>query len=149
MALTALSLAIAGIDYPNKRGPTRAFELRLCVPGESVELRPEPNNPADPLAVAVYSARGIQLGYLTAERAPWIGAMIRNGREIQAIFQGMTRRSAFIRVAFDGEVPLLPQRPDLEKVTDPEQGTTADDFWPDEIPPEESWDDGWSGDGPN
>lgn len=144
MALSALTLAIAGIRYPNRRGPARGFELRLCIAGEPVELRPEPGNPADPLAVAIYSARGIQLGYVAAERAPWISAMIRNGREIRAIFQGMTAHHAFIRLAFDGETPALPPRPDLLKVADPDEGAAADGFWPDETPPDEVWDDGWS-----
>lgn len=155
MALTALSLAIAGIQHPNRRGPSRGFELRLCIPGEPVELRPEPGNPADPLAVAIYSARGIQLGYVTAERAPWIGAMIRNGREVQAIFQGMTRDSAFVRLAFDGETPSLPPRRDLRKVADPENdnGNVPDQFWPDDIPADEIWDEpreaGWDEGGPH
>jgi hypothetical protein len=38
------SLAIVGIDYPNKRGPGRRFKLEICLPGEPIELRPEPNN---------------------------------------------------------------------------------------------------------
>ncbi len=80
----------------------------MCLPGEPAELRPEPNNPADPQAVAVYSARGIQIGYLTAERAPWIGGMIRNGREMVAIFQAPTPYGALVRLAFDGEQPQLP-----------------------------------------
>jgi hypothetical protein len=41
------SLAIVGIDYPNKRGPGRRFELEICKPGEPIELRPEPDNPFD------------------------------------------------------------------------------------------------------
>ena len=126
MVLPAISLAIVGAQYPNKRGPTRRFELALCKPGEPIELRREPNNPADPRAVAVYSARGVQLGYLTAERAPWIGAMINRGREIRAIFQRQTDYGGVIRVAFDGAVPELP--------TDSrhEQRDEEPDFWPDE-----------------
>jgi hypothetical protein len=120
------SLAIVGIDYPNKRGPARRFELALCAPGEPVEVSPEPNNKHDPYAVAVYSCRGVQLGYLTAERAPWIGAQIRQGRELRAIFQGMTDKVGGRRLAFAGEAPTLP----------PVQPAfpAADDngFWPDE-----------------
>lgn len=98
--------------------------MAACKPGEPIELRPEPKNPADPHAVAIYSARGIQLGYLTAERAPRIGAMIRQGREVAAIFQEQTEFGGAIRVAFDGDLPTLPPvRPKPE----PEP-----DFWPDE-----------------
>jgi hypothetical protein len=64
--MKALSLAIVGIDYPNKRGPARRFELEICQPGEPIELRSEPNNPHDEHAIAVFSCRGIQLGYLAS-----------------------------------------------------------------------------------
>lgn len=132
MPITALSLAVVGADYPNKRGPGRRFELEMCTPGEPVQLIPEPKNPADPRAVAVFSARRIQIGYLTAERCGWIGAMIEAGRPIEAIYQQQTKHGAIIRVAFDGEAPTLPEpRPvPVSSENDP-------DFWPDEIPPDE------------
>ncbi|MDP5279927.1 HIRAN domain-containing protein [Sphingomonas sp. DG1-23] len=109
MPLPDQSLAVVGADYPNKQGPGRRFELNICRPGEPIELRPEPKNPKDENAVAVYSARGVQLGYLTAERAPWIGGMLKQGREVRAIFQRQTGFGAWIRIAFDGEAPVLPQ----------------------------------------
>lgn len=59
-----MSLAVVGADYPNARGPTRRFEIVLCVPGETIELRREPKNPADSRAIDVYSLRGVQLGYI-------------------------------------------------------------------------------------
>lgn len=65
-----LSLFVVGAGHPNKRGGDRRFEALLCAPGEPIELVPEPRNPADPNAVAVFSIRGVQIGYLTAERAP-------------------------------------------------------------------------------
>lgn len=80
----------------------------MCVPGERVELRPEPGNPTDPCAVAVYSARDVQIGYLQAERCGRISAMIKQGREVLAIFQGVDRFRGYIRVAYDGAVPVLP-----------------------------------------
>lgn len=116
--MKTLSLAVVGADHPNKRGPTRRFEIAMCAPGEPVELRPEPNNPADPQAVAVFSVRGVQLGYLTAERAPWIGAMIRNGRELMTIFQARTPYGALVRVAFDGAEPELPPIREPEQEVD-------------------------------
>jgi hypothetical protein len=103
----------------------------MCAPGEPVELRPEPDNPADEYAVAVYSARGIQIGYLTAERAPWIGGMLKAGREIAAIFQEETPYGAAIRAAFDGESPTLPPRPEVSEAAD------NDGFWPDPEYPDE------------
>ncbi|WP_241233713.1 HIRAN domain-containing protein [Altericroceibacterium xinjiangense] len=124
-ALPSLSLAVVGADYPNKRGPARRFEIALCHPGEPVELVPEPKNPADPRAIAVYSCRGVQMGYVSAERCGRIGALIRQGRDVQAIFQETARYGAVIRVAFDGEKPRLP--PPARPVP-PENA----EFWPDE-----------------
>lgn len=138
MTRPSQSLAVVGAQYPNKRGPTRRFELNLCKPGEPIELRPEPKNKADENAVAVYSPRGIQLGYLTAERAPWIGGMIKQGRVITAIFQNQTAFGAWIRIAFDGEQPVLPTDNRLEHAAD--EGFSDDpgpDFYPDEEWPDE------------
>lgn len=105
-----LSLAVVGINFANrdKGKSNRRFEMRLCSPGEPVELRLEPKNPADKNAVAVFSARGVQLGYLTAERAPWIGGKIRAGEIVQAVFQGETATAAIIRARFGGGAPTLP-----------------------------------------
>lgn len=136
MPLSALSLAVVGADYPNKRGPGRRFELNICRPGEKVELIPEPKNPADPRAVAVFSARGIQLGYLTAERCGWIGSMLTQGRELRAIFQAQTSFGAWIRVAFDGAEPALPEGSPDDLVREPEI-EDGSGFWPDFIPPDE------------
>lgn len=111
-----MSVAVVGIDYPNKRGPARRFALEICVPGESVELRPEPKNQFDEHAIAVFSCRGIQLGYLPSERAVLIGTLMRQGHEVQAIFQALEPKVGWIRIAFDGEQPMLPtatQQPDV------------------------------------
>lgn len=128
MPLPQLSLAVVGADFPNKRGPTRRFELAICRPGEPVELRPEPKNPADPLAVAVFSERGIQIGYLTAERCGRIGALIREGREVLAVFQEHTTFGAVIRAAFDGDRPVLPA---ARAESPPEPDWWPDEEWPD------------------
>lgn len=110
--MKAFSLAVVGLPYPNKRGVDRRFEAQICVPGEAIELRPEPKNPHDRWAVAVFSIRGIQIGYVTAEKCQWIGGMIREGRQIAVIFQGLAHNTAWVRVALDGEVLTLPsQRP--------------------------------------
>ncbi len=124
MPLPARSLAVVGVDFPNPKGPTRRFEVELRRPGEPVELRPEPRNRHDPQAIAVFSCRGVQIGYLPAERAPLIGGIIAKGVEVGAIFQERTNWGAAIRVAFDGEQPRLPARR--------EPDDSASDWWPDE-----------------
>ncbi len=129
--MRALSLAIVGIDYPNKRGPGRRFELEICRAGELIELRAEPSNPFDEHAIAVFSSRGIQLGYLASERAVLIGTLWRQGHETHAIFQGLEAKVGWLRVAFDGEEPVLPS------LTTSKPAAGADGFWPDEIYPDD------------
>lgn len=121
-----LSLAVVGIDFANadKTKSNRRFELLQCEPGDPVELRREPKNPHDPSAVAVFSERGIQVGYLTAERAPWIGGKISVGEEVEAIFQALSGGAATIRVRFGGGSPTLP-------VAAPPPTSSFDDFHPD------------------
>ncbi|MEP9401381.1 HIRAN domain-containing protein [Sphingomonas sp. VNH70] len=126
-----LSLHVVGADHPNRSGRgNRRFEILLCRPGEPVTLAPEPRNPVDPNAVMVLSARGVQIGYLTADRAAWIAPMLRSGRECHAIFQQPTPAGAAIRLAFDGRRPALPRA----------VGEGADeepDYWPDDLPPDD------------
>ena len=125
-----LSLHVVGADHPNRGGGNRRFEILLCTPGEAVALVPEPRNPVDPNAVMVVSARGVQIGYLTADRAAWIGAMLRQGREVAAVFQQATPMGAAVRVAFDGVVPVVPAVREVGEDAAPE-------FWPDEVWPED------------
>lgn len=133
MALPAMSLAVVGADHPNKRGPSRRFELNICRPGEPVALIPEPKNPKDENAVGVFSERGVQLGYLKAERAPWIGGMLKQGREITAKFQGKAAFGGWIRIAFDGAQPDLPPDPPAERTEiDEFADEPAPDFYPDQ-----------------
>jgi hypothetical protein len=122
------SLAIVGIDYPNKRGPGRRFELEMCSPGEPIELLPEPKNPYDEHAIAVISCRGVQLGYLKSERAVWVGTLVRQGHSVRAVFQGSTATAGWVRIAWDGDEPVLPAQP--SKVT-------ASEFYPDPIWPDD------------
>ncbi|MFV1919163.1 HIRAN domain-containing protein [Sphingomonas sp. MJ1 (PH-R8)] len=136
MPRPAFSLAVVGAAHPNTRGPTRRFELAMCAPGEPVKLVPEPKNPKDENAIAVFSCRGIQLGYLTAERAPFIGGLMKAGHEVQCIFQELTDYGGVIRAAFDGEAPALPPKKAGEPENrnsdgDPEPEWYPDEDWPD------------------
>jgi hypothetical protein len=105
-----LSLVVVGLAFPNedKAKSNRRFEAALCEPGELVELRRAPKNKHDAKAVAVFRARGTQLGYLSAERAPWIGGKILLGEEIAAVFQQVDITTAVVRVKFGGGIPSLP-----------------------------------------
>lgn len=136
MPFPAVSLPIVGADYPNKgKSPTRRFQIALCAPGDPLELRPEPENPADEHAIAVYSERGVQLGYISSQRAVRVAQLMRQGHTIIAIFQEATRFGAFARVSFDGTVPELPARAraaeDSSGEFDPEPDWYPDEEWPD------------------
>lgn len=134
--LLPLSLQIKGIQHLNANGSNRQFEVMTCVPGEPVELRLEPKNKHDPLAIAIYSARAVQIGYVSAERCGRIGQLIRQGREVQAIFQGMSDAGAWIRVAFDGEEPTVP--PIVRTQNDGLQAIDSEpEFYPDEVWPDD------------
>lgn len=131
-----LSLAVVGVGFDNKKGPSRQFEIAMCSPGELVELRPEPKNPVDPRAIAVYSARGIQIGYVRAERAQLVGTAIgRNG--VKAIFQKAEPWGATIRAHLDGTEPVLPASDDSRANDWPPPGSEDADWWPDEEWPDE------------
>lgn len=103
-----LSLAVVGINYENADGGNRRFEVELCAPGDPIHLHREPKNKHDENAVAVFTERGVQIGYLTAERAPWIGSKLAAGEEFVAVFQGLTATAAYIRILFGGGNPTLP-----------------------------------------
>jgi hypothetical protein len=130
---------IVGVDYPNQRGPARRFEVELCAPGDRVDLVPEPKNPTDSRAIMVVSERGVQMGYITAERAPWIGSQMSAGADVRAIFQAISGKCAIIRVTLDGSDPVLPPPPPAPR-SEPELAESFDGdsvFYPDYIPPDD------------
>ncbi|WP_288338478.1 HIRAN domain-containing protein [uncultured Sphingomonas sp.] len=138
-----LTLAVVGIDFPNADGSNRRSEAMMTLPGESVELVPDPKNKHDSNAIAVISPRGIQLGYVNAERAPYIGSRMSRGEDAEAIFQGMDGGSAFIRVRFGGGAPTLPPPPRSPASAPPPPRTSRRSepydpqaFYPDEEGPE-------------
>jgi hypothetical protein len=45
----------------------------------------EPENPHDRMAVAVFSCRGIRVGYLRRDCAVWIGSKLDRGYDVRAI----------------------------------------------------------------
>lgn len=133
----AITLAVVGADYKNKgKSPPRRFEIPICRPGEPVELVPEPKNPADENAIAVFSCRGIQIGYITAERAPMIGKRMREGYDVVAVFQAPASFGAYIRASFDGSMPEVPDvsQPSMQRPSPP---CEERDFWPDPEWPDE------------
>ncbi len=107
MSEREFSVAVVGVGYPNADGSNRLFVIRTCAPGDPIDLRPEPRNRHDPAAIAVFDARGDQLGYLPADRCVWIGAQMR-AHPITAIFQEETPYGAAIRLRIGEGMPTLP-----------------------------------------
>ena len=85
------------------------MEILLCEPGDPVTLVYEPKNPADANAIAVFSSRGVQTGYIFAHRTSTIHRAWSVARDVRAIFQELIVGGAAIRVAFDRD-PVLPPR---------------------------------------
>lgn len=112
------STAVVGVQYPNGDKTDRRFEAMLCKPGDEVYLVPEPRNKYDPRAVAVISERGVQIGYLGAERCGWIGGRLAAGETCVAIFQTLDIYTAMIRLRFGGDRPTLPARRPQPQVWD-------------------------------
>lgn len=131
--LPSLSLAVVGANYPNADGGNRRSEIAFCDPGEPLELRPEPNNPHDEHAIAVFSARGFQIGYVASQRAVYLKTLLRAGHTLHAIFQDIAPWGAIARVGIDC-VPDLPlPRDGSPDVTD--DGDSG--FYPDYLPPDD------------
>ena len=130
--------SIVGIDFPNadKTRSNRRMEILLCAPGDRVTLRREPKNPHDSNAVGVWSERDIQLGYISAERAPMIGRRLQ-AEETSALFQAMHQGSAYIRIRFGGGDPALPPPiADPGPPPPPPEPDRDDGFYRDEDGPE-------------
>jgi hypothetical protein len=73
-----------GERFNNADGSSRQHELARCKPGEALNLRREPGNPRDSRAIAVYSCRAVQLGYLSRAHADWFAPMLDRGASAAA-----------------------------------------------------------------
>lgn len=97
----------------NADGRSRQEELRRCVPGESVELRREPDDPSDPNRITVLSARGVPIGGLTRQYAGLLAPLLDRGRPHRAKLHclrgglpGYPNYGARISIAWDGRREL-------------------------------------------
>ena len=97
---------------------------------------PEPQNKKDRRAIAVYSVRDVQIGYVNAERAGWLGGLIAE-HEVHAVFQRKTTFGAWVRVAFDGDTPALSAAMLVEPEEAADDRLPEPDFYPDEIWPDD------------
>lgn len=87
MGWNDFSLPAIGERFDNEDGSSRQAELALCQPGEPVRLVRESNNVHDRMAVAVFSCRGVCVGYLKRDRAQWLGSKMDRGYDVRAIVE--------------------------------------------------------------
>lgn len=118
MGWNDFSLPACGEFFDNPDGTSRQLELAECRVGEKLELIREPDNPHDPRAVAIFTQRGIRVGYIRSTRAGWIGSKIDRGYDVRAIIERIRGRDIegstlglLMRINMDGEEPELPRRP--------------------------------------
>lgn len=119
MGWNDFSLPARGEWFENEDGSSRQAELALCQPGEWLDLVREPENPHDPMAVAIFTSRGAQVGYLSAEHAGWIGSKMDRGYDVRAIVERVkgahlpgATLGLVMRLNMEGEEPELPDNPD-------------------------------------
>lgn len=115
MGWNDFSLAAAGCWYANDDGSSRQIELAECRPGDKLDLVRQPNNPHDPLAVAIVTESGTCVGFLKRERAAWIAPKIDRGYLVLAIVERVKGThldggtlGLVLRINMDGEEPELP-----------------------------------------
>lgn len=87
------TVEVVGESHANADGSSRQAELARCSVGEEVKLVPEPTNRFDPEALAVFSARGVQIGYL-AKGAKAIRRRILAGNPVTAMIASIGSGSA-------------------------------------------------------
>lgn len=111
MSAGDFSLRVVGERFDNEDGTSRQAEIGGLAPGDPVKLVREPDNPHDPSAVAVFSDRGIRIGYLGADRCGWVGSKIGRGMDVQAVVERVAPAGqagllgVVIRVNLQGQVP--------------------------------------------
>ena len=99
-------LNVVGSAYDNDDGSSRQIVTSALRAGEAVELRREPTNKHDPAAVAVFSARGIQIGYLGASRAAWVGSKIDKGQVRGAVVEKVIGKPGEMKAVIQIEIAV-------------------------------------------
>ena len=106
---------LVGIKHANRDRTRRGPAIKRCVPLEILILEPEPDNPEDPLAVAVKrSDDRVQLGYLD-----WLAARdIRRDMENGGLWIGLFKRfwCAETGAVIGADIVLVRLKADVDRV---------------------------------
>lgn len=88
---TTYTLGIAGESFNNDDGSSRQKIIKRCSQGDLLDLRREPDNPYDANAVAVFTATGKQVGYLSKDNAEWVAEVMDSGEAVSARVRSTAR----------------------------------------------------------
>ena len=99
-------IPIVGTRFGGWRARARRAEIDRCRPGEELTLRLERTRISGRRAVGVYSSRGVQIGYVSAEGVEHPAALASLAR---AAFKCADTFGAVALFTFDGNAPALPQ----------------------------------------
>jgi hypothetical protein len=84
-SILVLQTAIAGLRYCVNEGEEEGVALlRTLTPGTELHLFREPDNAADPLAIAVYTAGGRKLGYVPHFKNETVARLMDQGKAFRA-----------------------------------------------------------------
>lgn len=91
---------VAGLTWPNPDGSSRQGIARTLQPQDELLLVPEPDNPVDPNAVAVFTAAGDQLGYLEARLARELTLRWKRCIQTRCFVRALRERGDTVGVSF-------------------------------------------------
>ena len=89
-----IDVDIVGESFDNRDGTSRQAELRRCEALETASVTRERDNPVSQDAVAVFSARGVQIGYIGKSRSVTIGEALDDGRVESCIISSVGKGSS-------------------------------------------------------
>lgn len=82
---------VVGVSYNNPDGTSRQRIIKThCKAGQSLQLKPEPDNPHDPNALGVWVSAG-QIGYIEGGRlAEDLSRYLNSGITVRVLVKGVT-----------------------------------------------------------
>ena len=113
MGWNDFSLPAVGERFDNDDGSSRQLEIMCMLPGDSVDLVRQPDNPHDHMAVAIFTTTSKTcVGYLGRVKAQWIGSKMDRGVGVTAIVERIRGTGLngspvglVLRINMEGELP--------------------------------------------
>ena len=91
---------VSGITYRNADGASRQDVARTLKTFDELTLQPEPDNPFDKHAVAVYTPAGLQVGYLEGRMAAEVCRVLKRGGQSKCFVRSLRERGDICGVSF-------------------------------------------------